>query len=158
VEARRHALDHAGLQRGEGMALHEPRAGGCVLALQHLLRQRFGRAQARRQRADHGFAKRPLVIAGKKAHQREPIRWKARRIVAPRGNRPDARDVELRSDVVLDHHADFLLRAEADRDAIAGARFDFFGQRIFEKRCERHVERDADARNFPCRQGLRVCG
>jgi hypothetical protein len=60
--------------------------------------------------------------------------------------------------VILDHHADFLLRAEADRDAIAGARFDFYGHRVFEKFCERHVERHPDARNFPCRQGLRVCG
>jgi DNA polymerase III gamma/tau subunit len=54
--------------------------------LQHLLRQRLRRAQARRQRADHGFAERPLVIGGKKPHQLEPVGRQARRVVAHCGN------------------------------------------------------------------------
>jgi hypothetical protein len=57
---------------------------------ERLSRQRFRRAKPRRQRGDHGFAERALVVAGKKAHQRNPVGRKTRRIFAQRGDGLDS--------------------------------------------------------------------
>ena len=59
----RHPIQGARLSRVEQMVRHEacrPRRGS---GLKRLARQRLHRAQARRQRADHGLAERALVIA-----------------------------------------------------------------------------------------------
>src|SRR6267378_537666 len=82
VERARHSIEGARLSRVERMVRHEACRPRRRSGLKRFARQRLHRAQARRQRADHGLAERALVIAGEKAHQLDPVRGQARCIVA----------------------------------------------------------------------------
>jgi hypothetical protein len=136
------------LRLGERMGGEEAR--GCFAAGsgERFARQRLHRSQARRQRADDGFAERPLVVAGKKAHQLEPIRRQRRRVLAHGADSFHAADREIGLRVRVDDDAELRARAERNDDAIAHLGARVARLRIIEELRQRHVERHSHARNF----------
>ena len=129
-----------------------------VDALQRLSRQRLGRAQPRRQRSDHGFAERALVIAGKEAHQRDPVRRKRRRVVAQRDDRLDALGRELRLRCAPRSRRRFFVARRRARRRDRRRCASMPPAAILEELLQRHVERYPTQEISRCRQGLRVCG
>jgi hypothetical protein len=123
--------------------------------LAHLFRQRPERAQPRRQRADHRFAERALVVGGEKAHQLEPLHRQARRVLEHARHALELAGVDLAAIAFFDHQADARACAERHYDAIARARRAVFGVRVVEQCRERHIERDAKYRHRPRRELIR---
>ena len=115
--------------------------------LAHLLRQRLQRTQPRRQRADHRLAQRPLIVGGEKAHEFQPRRGQARRVVEHARHAFQLRGIDLAVLAFFEHHAHPRARAEGNHDAITNARRATFVGRIVENRCQRHVQRDAQHRH-----------
>jgi len=149
---------HADLRRRRRMALDEARRGSGRGPLQDFLRQRLGRAQARRQRADHRLAERPLVVRGKEAHQLEPVGGQARRVIAHCGNRFQFLSRHIARHIGIDHDVDALTCAERNHHAIAGAHLQLARRGVVEQSRQRHVERHLGVGNSLRLQGLRPCG
>jgi hypothetical protein len=112
-----------------------------------LARERFHRAQTRRQRTDDRLAERAVVVARQKAHQFQPLRRQARRIVAQRDDSFHPACRQLARDIAFDDDADSLPRAERHHNAIADTGGHLFRRGVIEKPRERHVERHPHARN-----------
>ena len=158
AERRADPRDGLRLRRVRRRARHElrRRAAGRLRCGLFLFRQRLERAQARRQRARHGLAERPLVVGGEETHQFQPAARQARRIFQQSRHRfqPRARHRAAVRD--FHHDADAFARTKRHHHAIAGRNGQRFVAQIVEQLCDRYFKRDAQhahlQENFP---GLR---